>query len=197
MRLVCRFWGVVNMSPFIDLRSDYPLILTLFEPAYPCAPTWSYTARPISARRISVPLTRGNHPAPGRIDIRFQSNYCSPERAPSARESAWALTPAPASVREIQLHADKQLMSPVENHRANLRGSTEFDSRESTASSSAKSAAFAVVEVTCCCGFHRRNSTKGSYYGSGALGGARLFAETLVKSDQIRRSTSCLKAEEP
>jgi hypothetical protein len=173
------------------LRADYPLILPLFEPAYPCALTWSYIARPISARTLSVSLTRDNHPAPGRIDIRFHSNYCSPERAPSARESTWALTPAPASVREIQLHADKQLMPSVENQCANRRGSTEFDSREIDS--------FFVGQISGICrcrshmvlrGCHMRKSTAGAHFGSvvtfqRASSGARLGQVRSIKEDHI------------
>ena len=122
------------MPTFNGLRADYPLILTLSEPAYPCALTWSYIARRTSPRAIPVPLSRHNQPVPVRILIRFCSNFCPSACAPSASESAWQLMPAHASLREFQPHAGEPLMPAVECQCANLLGNTEFDFRESAAS---------------------------------------------------------------
>lgn len=125
--MVCRFWGFVNMPTFIDLRADYPLILTLLAPAYTCALTWFYIARRISPHAIAIPLIRHNQPVPVKISTNFRSNFSSSACAPSASESPWGLTLARASFREFQLHSAEQLKSAVERKCANFRGSTEFD----------------------------------------------------------------------
>jgi len=201
--LVCHFWGFVNMLTFIDLRPDDPLLLTLLEHAYPSALTSSYIARLTSARTIFAPLIRHNRPVP---ETRFCSNFSPSTVAPSTSESTWRLTPARAWLREFQLHAEKQLMPAVENQCANLNGSTEFDSREwqllcrsnrrlSNQRNMRLSKSHAVG------GFRQRNSKKGSYFGSagtrwGACSRTSLGKSDQIKSDQIRRSTSCLRAEE-
>jgi hypothetical protein len=139
------------MPAFIDLRADYPLILTLLAPAYPRALTWSYIARLASARTIAAPLFRHSQPVPVKTYTSFCSKFCSSACASSACESTWRLTPAHALLREFQPYADEKLMPVVEYQCANPRGSTEFDFRESAASLSAQSAKCALVEVTCCC----------------------------------------------
>ena len=50
------------MPTFIELRPDYPLILTLLEHAYRCALTWFYIAGFTWARTIPFPLIRQNYP---------------------------------------------------------------------------------------------------------------------------------------
>jgi hypothetical protein len=115
------------MTRFTDLRSDYPVILTVLDPRYPCPQTWSDVARLSSARTIAVPLFRHNHPVQIRIYTRLCSTFYSSVYAPSASESPWGLTPATGSFREFQLYAREQMMSPVEHHCTNLHGSTEFD----------------------------------------------------------------------
>jgi hypothetical protein len=196
-RLVCPFWGAINMACLTNLRSDYPLLLTLLALAYPCALTWSYIARRISPRAIPVPLSQHNQPAPVRIFIRFCSNFCLSACALTASESTWRLTPATACPCEFQPHADEQLMPTVEHQCANLLGSSELDFRESAASLAAKSAhlrlskSYAVVWLAQA-EFDERMVLR--FCGHSV---ARLFADSLVKSAQIRRSTSCLKAEEP
>jgi hypothetical protein len=153
------------MPPFSDLRSDYPLSLTLLERPYVGALKQSYRARLTSARRIPVPLigstwwflsrllvdrafdaqhcsgTNGRHchSVEPRICTGSRTNFCSSACAPSASES---------SVREFQLHIDEQRTPPVEHRRSHLRGYTELDSRELAASLlSPKSAACGVVAV--------------------------------------------------
>jgi hypothetical protein len=185
------------MACLINLRSDYPLLLTLSAPAYRCDPTSSYIDRRTSPRTIPVPLSRHNQWAPVRIFIRLCSNFCLLACAVSAYASTWRITPAPACLREFQLHADEQLVPTVEHQCANLRGSAEFDFRESAASLSAKSpnvrlsmsqagARLSPAE------FEERIALR--FCGHTV---AFLSAHSLDKSDQIRRSTSCLKAEEP
>jgi hypothetical protein len=98
------------MPTFIELGADYPLVLTLLEPAYPCALTWFDIAGFTSARAISSPLIRQNEPVPVSLYSGPSANFCSSARAPSASEFAWRLTPAHASLRERQSHVDEQLI---------------------------------------------------------------------------------------
>jgi hypothetical protein len=202
MRLVCPFWGFVNVPPFIALRSDYPLVLTLLGHLYACALTWSYIAELPSVRTIPIPLLRHNHLVPVSIYTGSCANSCSSACAPSASESTWGLTPARASVREFQLHIDERRTPPVEHGRAHLPGNTELDSRELAASLlSPKSAACVVVEAhmlstsgrhlpittVLCPAFQMRNSTEGVHFGL-SLSGVAVRGQQ-GKSDQLRRST--------
>jgi len=168
------FWGGYNMPLFSDLRSDYPLYLTLLERPYAGALKQSYRAGLTSARGIPVPLigstwwflsrllvdrafdaqhysgTNGRHchSVEPRICTGSRTSFCSSACAPSASESTCGLTQVRASVREFQLHIDEQRTLPVEHRRAHLRGCTELDSRELAASLlSPKSAACVVVAV--------------------------------------------------
>jgi hypothetical protein len=162
------------MPLFSDLRSDYPLNLTLLEHEHACVLTWFYRAGLTSGRGIPVSLigskwwflsrllvdrafdaqhysgTNGRHyhsVEPG-ICTGSRTNFCSSVCAPSASESTCGLTQVRASVREFQLHIDEQRTPPVEHRRAHLRGYTELDSRELAASLlSPKSAACVVVGV--------------------------------------------------
>jgi len=156
------------MPLFSDLRSDYPLLLTLLERPYAGALNQSYRAELTSARGIAVPHvgstwwflsrllvdrafdaqhfsgTNGRHchSVEPRICTGSRTNFCSSVWAPSASESTWGLTQVRASVREFQLHIDEQRTPPVEHRRAHLRGNAELVSRELTARSlSPKSAA--------------------------------------------------------
>jgi hypothetical protein len=185
------------MACLINLRSDYPLILTLSAPAYRRDLTSSYIDRRTSPRTIPAPLSRHNQRAPVRVFIRFCSNFRPFACAVSACDSDWRITPARACLRESQLHADKQLMPTIEHQCANLLRSAELDFRESAASLSAKSpnvrlsksqagARLSPAE------FEERIALR--FCGHSV---AFLSAHSLDKSDQIRRSTSCLKAEEP
>jgi hypothetical protein len=162
------------MPLFSDLRSDYPLNLTLLERLYAGALKQSYRVGLISARGISVPLigsmwwflsrllldrafdaqhysgTYGchGHSVEPRICTGSRTNFCSSACAPSTSESTCRLTQVRASVREFRLHIDEQRTPPVEHQRAHLRGYTELDSRELAASLlSPKSAAGVVVAV--------------------------------------------------
>ncbi len=162
------------MPLFSDLRSDYPLNLTLLERPYARALKQSYRAGLTSARGIPVPLigspwwflsrllvdrafdaqhysgTNGRHchSVEPRFRTGSRTNFCSSVCAPSASESTCGLTQVRASVREFQLHIDEQQTPPVEHRRAHLRGYTELDSRELAASLlSPKSAACVVVAV--------------------------------------------------
>jgi len=185
------------MPTFIELRADYPLILTLLEHAFPCALTWFYIAGFTSARTIPLPMIRQNRPVPVSLYTGPSANVCSSACAPSASESTWRLTPAHASLRELQSYVDEQLMSPTEYHCATLRGSSEFDFPGSAASLLAKSAESAVVAVACCCapfasGIRRKERSRFCRHSV-----ACLFSDPWGNQVKLRRKTSCLKAEEP
>jgi len=162
------------MPLFSDLRSDYPLNLTLLERPYARALKQSYRAGLTSARGIAVPLigskwwflsrllvdrafdaqhysgTNGRHchSVEPRIYTGSRTNFCSSACAPSTSESTCGLTHVRALVREFRLHIDEQRTPPVEHRRAHLRGHTELDCRELPASLlSPKSAACVVVAV--------------------------------------------------
>jgi hypothetical protein len=139
------------MPTFIELRPDYPLILTLLEHAYPWARTWFYIAGFTSARTIPFPLIRQNYPVPVSLCTGPGANFCSSACAPSASESTWRLTQAHASLRDLQSHVDEELMSPAKYHCATPGGSSKFDFRESAHSLLAKSAQAAIVAFTCGC----------------------------------------------
>jgi hypothetical protein len=194
------------MPPFSHLRSDYPLNLTLLERPYAGALKQPYRAGLISARAIPVPLigstgwslarvlvdrafdaqhysgTNGRHfhSVEPRLCIGSRTNFCSSACAPSASESMCGLTQVRASVREFQLHIDKQRTPPVEHRRAHLRGYTELDSRKLAASLlSPNSALYVVVSVymlstsgchspittVLCPASQMRNSTEGVHSG--------------------------------
>lgn len=185
------------MPTFADLRADYPLILTLFEPAHRYAVTWSYIARHISPHAIAVPVIRHNQPVPVKISTNFCSNSCASACASSAIESTRGLTPARASFREFQLHSAEQLKSRIERQRANLRGRTEFDFP--------RLGSFFVGQISgmCSCrshvrlrGFHMRDSTAKALFASVVTFERAGSRPGWNKSDQERRIASCLTAEE-
>ena len=151
-RVVSPFWGVVNMLTFTDLRADYPLILTLLGPAYPCRLTWSYIARYISPHAIAGPPIRHNQAVPVAISTKFllqllpirmrtigerihmgiDTRTCIASRVPTSFRRVIEVsrrTPVRKSARQdrIRFPANRQL--PCQP----------------------KSAECAVVEVTCCC----------------------------------------------
>ena len=139
------------MPLFSDLRSDYPLNLTLLERPYAGALKQSYRAGLTSARAIPVPLIGSNwwflsrllvdrafdaqhysgtngrhcHSVEPRICTGSRTNFCSSACAPSASESTCGLTQVRALVREFQLHIDEQLAHLVEHWCASPRGNTE------------------------------------------------------------------------
>ena len=228
------------MLLFSDLRSDYPLNLTLLERPYPDALKQSYRARLTSGREIPVLLigstwwflsrllvdrpfdaqhysgTNGRHchSVEPRIRAGSRTNFCSSACAPSASKSMRRLTQVRASVREFQLHIDEQRRPPVEHRRGHLRSNTELDSRELAASLlSPKSAGCVVVAVhmlstsgrhspittVLCPAFQMRHSTQGVHFASVTFWRACSWItgkSDQLKSDQLRRSTGCLKAEE-
>jgi hypothetical protein len=148
------------MPLFSDLRSDYPLNLTLLERPHAGALEQSYRAGLTSARGIPVPLigstwwflsrllvdrafdaqhypgTNGRHchSVEPRICTGFRTNFSSSACAPLASESTCGLTQVRASVREFQLQIDEQRTPLVEHRRAHLRGYAELDARSALGS---------------------------------------------------------------
>src|SRR6266576_3345279 len=162
------------MLAFSDLRSDYPLNLTLVERPHARAVKQSQRAGLTSARGIPVPLigskrwflvpllvhpafdaqhysgTNGRHchSVEPRICTGSRANFCSSACSKATSESMRGLTHVRASVREFRLNIDEQLAHLVEHWCASRRGNTELDSRELDASLlSHKSAACVVVAV--------------------------------------------------
>ena len=145
------------MPLFSDLRSDYPLHLTLLERPYTGALIESYRAGVTSVRGILVPLigsawwflsrilvdrifdaqhysgTNGRHchSVDPRICTGSRTNFWPSMCAPSAGEST-GLTQVGAAVREFRLHIDEQRTPLVERGRAHLRGNAELFSRALT-----------------------------------------------------------------
>jgi hypothetical protein len=162
------------MSLFSDLRSDYPLNLTLLERPYACALKQSYRAGLPSARAIPVSLIGSNwwflsrplvdrafdaqhysgtigrhcHSVEPRICTGSRTNFCSSACAPSTSESTCGLTQVGALVRTFWLNIDKQLTHLVEHWCASARGNSGPYSYALTLSLlSADSALYAVVAV--------------------------------------------------
>lgn len=102
------------MPTFIELRADYPLILTLLEHAKRCALTWFYIAGFTSARTVPFLLIRQHYPVPVTLYTGPSANFGSSACALSASESTWRLTSAHVSLRERQSHIDEQLMFPAD-----------------------------------------------------------------------------------
>jgi hypothetical protein len=184
------------MPTFIELHADYPLILTLLEHASHCALTWFYIAGFTSARMIPFPLIRQNCPVPVSLYTVPSANFCSSASAPSASGSTWRLTLAHASLRELQSHVGEELMPPL--------------------STTAQLCAAAVNSISAIrqllCWLSQQNLRLSQSHAVARLSQAEsedriarrfcghtvafLSTHSLNKSDQIRRSTSCLKAEE-
>jgi hypothetical protein len=162
------------MPLFSDLRSDYPLNLTLLERPYAGAFKQSYRAGRTSACGIPVSLNGSNlwflprllvdrafnaqhypgtnghhcHSVEPRICTGSRTNFCSSACAPSASESTCGLTHVRALVRAFRLNIDEQLAHLVEHWYASPRGNTELGSRELAASlSSPKLLACVVVAL--------------------------------------------------
>jgi hypothetical protein len=155
-----------------DLRSDYPLNLTLFERPYDRALKQSYRAGLASARRIPVPLTSSKrwflarllvdravdaqyysgtngghcHSVEPRVYTGSCTNFCSSACAPSASVSTYGLTYVRALVRAFRHNIDDQLAHLVEHWRAGPRGNSGPHSYALTSSLlSPNSALYAVV----------------------------------------------------
>src|SRR5208282_3603636 len=162
------------MPLFSDLRSDYPLNLTLLERPYAGALKQSYRAGLASARGIAVPLIGSNwwflslllvdrafdaqhysgtngrhcHSVEPRIYTGPRINFCSSARAPSTRKSTCGLIHVRALVREFRLNIDEQLAHLVEHWCASPRGNSAPHSYSLTLSLLApNSALYAVVVV--------------------------------------------------
>jgi hypothetical protein len=195
-----------------DLRSDYPLNLTLLErpnadalkqpyragltsgreiPVLLIGSTWWFLSRLLVDRAFDAQHYSGTnglhcHSVEPRIRAGSRTNFCSSACAPSASKSTRSRVPA---------SIDEQRTPPVEH----LRGNTELDSRELAASLlSPKSAAWVVVAVhmlstsgrhspittVLCPGFQMRDSTQGVHFGSVTFW--RACSWITGKSDQLK-----------
>jgi len=174
------------MRPVNDLGSDSPLYFTLLE--HPCTHDLKLIASPLVTSAFwfgaqsRCPQT--NHRPCVSVETGTCTNpsteCCSAKCSPLASESPRACTQVSRSVRQFQLHPDRQLTNRAAHRRAHLRGNTELDSRELTASLlSPKSAACVVVAVhmlstsdpspitsVLCPAFQIRDSTEGVHIGS-------------------------------
>jgi hypothetical protein len=138
------------MPLFSDLRSDYPLNLTLLERPYAGALKQSYRVdsprlagspfpligsnwwflprllvdRAFDAQHYSGTDGRHCHSVETRICTGLRTNFCSSARAPSTSESTCGLTHVRALVRAFRLNIDEQLADLVEHWCANPRGNS-------------------------------------------------------------------------
>jgi hypothetical protein len=174
------------MPLFTDLRSDYPLNLTLLEGPYAPVLKQSYRAGLPSARAITVLLIGSNCWCPSRflVDRAFDAHHYSGING---------------------LSIEEQLVHLVEHWCASPRGNNGTHSYALTLSLfSPNSALHAVAAVhllstsgrhsptttVLCPAFQMRGSTQGVHFGSitpSLL--ACLFRGQQGKSDQLRRST--------
>ena len=88
------------MPRFSQLRSDYPLNLTLVEHVNVCPLTWFYVAG-LTPRTILTSPLRHNSPLPISFYQRYCTNSCSFACAPLARKSPFGLTPVRASLQRV------------------------------------------------------------------------------------------------
>jgi hypothetical protein len=185
------------MPTFIELRADYPLILTLLEHAYHCALTWFYIAGFTSARMIPFPLIRRNCPVPVSLYTVPSANFCSSASAPSASESNWRLTLAHASLRELQSHVDEQLMAPLSTTAQLCAAAVNSISASRQLLCRLSQQNLRLSQSHAVARLSQAESEERSLLGSP---GNRLRAcSRTVGANQVklRRKTSCLKAEEP
>ena len=96
------------MPRFSQLRSDYPLNLTLVEHVNVCPLTWFYVAG-LTPRTILISPLRHHDPVLISFYPRSCANRNSSVFAALTNKSTCGLTPAHASVRVYQLHIDEQL----------------------------------------------------------------------------------------
>lgn len=125
------FWGVSNMLPVNDLGSDSPLYFSLVE--HPCedalkringtVATSALWFRPQSRcpqknDRPCVSVGTGTCTNPS-------TKCCSAKCFPLASESLREWLQARQSVRQFQLHPDRQLANRTAHHCTNLRSTVE------------------------------------------------------------------------
>ena len=185
------------MPTFIELRPDYPLILTLLEHAYPCALTWFYIAGFTWARTIPFPMIRQNYPVTVSLCTGPSPNSCSSASTPSASKSTWRLRRhmrgfASSSLMQTSnccppLNTPAQLCAAAVN---SISASRELLCRLNQ-QSLRLSQSHAVARLS------QSESEERSVLGS-AGNRLRAYSRT-VGTNQVksRRKTSCLKAEEP
>ena len=180
------------MLPVKDLGSDSPLYFSLLE--HPRTDDLKLIASPVVTLalwfRAQSRCPQTNHRPCVSVETgtctKPCTECCSAKCSPLARKSQREWIQVRQSVRQSQLHPDRQLATRTAHRRATLRGNAGLDSRELAASLlSPKSAACVLVEVhmlstsgrhssittVLCPAFQVRNSTQGVHCGS-ALSGA-------------------------
>jgi hypothetical protein len=134
------FLGVSNMLRVNDLGSDSPLFFSLLE--HPC----THDLTVIASRVVTLALwfrAQSRCPRTTRrpcasVETRTCTNpstgCCSAKCSPLASESPRAWIQVRRSVRQFQLHPERQLANRAAHRRAHLRSNPEVDSRELAAS---------------------------------------------------------------
>ncbi len=178
------------MLPVNDLGSDSPLYFSLLE--HPCTHDLTLIASPVVTLalwfrgRSRCPQT--NHRPGVSVETGTCTNpstkCCSAKCFPLASESLREWIQVRQSVRQCQLHPDRQLANRTAHHCTNLRSNSGVYFRDLTLSwLSPKSAECVVVEVqmlstsrphsidnySSLSGFQRRDSTEGVRFGSVTL----------------------------
>jgi hypothetical protein len=203
------------MLPVNDLGSDSPLYFSLLE--HPC----DYALKCIDSLVVTLALwfrAQSRCPQPNHrpcvwVETGTRTNpsteRCSAKCSPSASESPREWIQLRQSTRQFQLHPDRQLTNRAAHRRTNLRGKLNSLSRELAASLlSHKSAACVVVAVhmlstshphstitTVFCSAFKCRTRRKECTSDLSLSGVPLRGQQ-GKSDQLRRSTPCLKAGE-
>ena len=111
------------MLRFSHLRSDYPLNLTLLEPAHACPSTWFFVAG-LTPRTILTSPLRHNSPLPISFYQRYCTNSCSFACAPLARKSPFGVTPARASLQRVPASYRRAF---DDSHRTSICKSTQLN----------------------------------------------------------------------
>ena len=166
------------MPPFSDLRSDYPLNLTLLEHAHACPSTWFYVAGVTPRTMLTSPL-RHNSPLPISFYQRYCINSCSFACAPLAHKSPFELTAACASLHRVPASCRRAF---DDSHRTAICKPTQVNIPALPVSSLfRKSLACAFVGVR----LAGRNGTSAL----GCIALCRAVRGHRSKSSQIRRNT--------
>ena len=194
------------MLPVNDLGSDSPLYFSLLE--HPCTHDLKLITSPVVTFalwfRAQSRCPQTNHRPCVSVETGTCTNpsteCCSAKCSPLASESPREWIQVRQSVRQFQLHPDRQLTNRAAHRRANLRGNLNSLPRELAAS---LLSACVVVEsphtvrialddnYSSCpafkCGTRRKECTSGLSLSGVPVRGQQGKSE--IKSDQLRRST--------
>ena len=145
------------MLPINDLGSDSPLYFSLLE--HPCAHALTRINSPVVAFafwfRVQSRCPQTNHRPYAWVETGTcrhpPTECCSVKCSPLASESQREWIQVRQSVRQFQLHPDRQLANPAALRRANLRGKLNSLPRELAAYLlSPKSVACGLSRFPCC-----------------------------------------------